>query len=365
MNGRVAFAQDHLVQRGGAERVLLAMLRAVPGAELVTPFYEPSACYAELEAVPIRTSGLNRVPVVRAHHRAAFPVLPLVVRRLRVDADVVVCGTSGWAQGVPTDGRKVLYFHGLARWLHDQAAYLKGAGRTRRLAANGLAPALRSWDRRTVASGHRFLAGSTDMCRRLREIHGVEAELLRLPNSLAVSGPREETPGLDDGFFLCVSRLMPYKNVDVVVEAFAGLPRERLVVAGDGPLLGQLAATAPPNITFLGRCGDDQLRWLYERCRATVTSAIEPFGLTPVEAAAFGRPTVALRAGGFLDTVLDGVTGLHFDRPHPADVRVAVARLRSLDLDEATIVAHAAKWDEATFAEELRTVIDEELAHAR
>lgn len=359
---RVAFVQDHLVQRGGAERVLVTMLRAAPGAEVVTPFYEPSACYDELRAVPMRTSPLNRMRAVRTRHRLTLPILPVVMRQMRVDADVAICGTSGWAQGVPVTGRKVVYFHGLARWLHDQEAYLKGARPARRAAAHAMAPLLRRWDRRTMAGGDRFFAASTDMCRRASDLYGIDVELLRLPNSLGTTGPVRAVPGVEPGFFLCAARLMPYKNVDVLVDAFAALPGERLVVAGDGPLLAPLAARAPSNVTFLGRQDDDALRWLYPRCRAVVTAAIEPFGLTPVEGGAFGRPTIALRAGGFLDTVVDGVTGIHIDRPDPELVVAAVHRLAVLDLEEAAIVAHAHQYDEDVFLDRLRAVIAEELA---
>jgi glycosyltransferase involved in cell wall biosynthesis len=359
---RVAFVQDHLVQRGGAERVLVTMLRAAPGAEVVTPFYEPSACYEELRSVQMRTSPLNRIAAVRTRHRLTLPILPLVVQQLRVDADVAICGTSGWAQGVQTRGRKIVYFHGLARWLHEQDAYLKGASPARRVAARAMAPPLRRWDRRTMASGDRFFAASSVMCRRASELYDVDVELLRLPNSLGTAGPTREVPGVEPGFFLCVSRLMPYKNVDVLVDAFALLPGERLVVAGDGPLLASLSARAPANVRFLGRQDDDALRWLYPRCRAVVSAAIEPFGLTPIEGGAFGRPTIALRAGGFLDTVVDGVTGVHVAQPEPELVAAAVRCIGSLDLDEAVIVAHARQYDEDVFLDRLRAVIAEELA---
>jgi glycosyltransferase involved in cell wall biosynthesis len=359
---RVAFVQDHLVQRGGAERVLVTMLRAAPGAEVVTPFYEPSACYDELRAVPLRTSPLNRIAAVRTRHRLTLPILPLVMRQMRADVDVAICGTSGWAQGVPATGRKIVYFHGLARWLHEQDAYLKGASTTRRAAAHAMAPLLRRWDRRTMATGDRYFAASTDMCRRASALYGVDVELMRLPNSLGTTGPAREVPGVEPGFFLCASRLMPYKNVDVLVDAFAGMPDERLVVAGDGPLLASLSARAPANVTFLGRQDDEALRWLYPRCRAVVTAAIEPFGLTPVEGGAFGRPTIALRAGGFLDTVVDGLTGVHVARPEPHLIVAAVHRLAGLDLDEAAIVAHARQYDEDVFLDRLRAVIAEELA---
>ncbi len=360
----MAFVQDHLVQRGGAERVLLAMCRAVPEATVVTPFYEPEACYDELRAVPMVTSPLNRIRAVRQRHRATLPVLPLVVRALPVEADVVVCGTSGWAQGVRTEGRKVVLFHGLARWLHEQEAYLKGAGPLRRVAARALAPPLRRWDQATMATGHRFLAASTDMCRRASALYGVDVELLRLPNTLGTTGPQEAPADrLDPGFFLCVSRLMPYKNVDVVVEAFRQLPQEQLVVAGDGPLLDELAAGAPPNVRFLGRCEDPQLRWLYGAAQGLVTVAVEPFGLTPVEAGAFGTPTVALAAGGFLDTVVDGATGVHVPAADPASVVDGVRRLQGLRPDPAEVADHARRYDEGAFAAAVRQLVTDEHAH--
>jgi glycosyltransferase involved in cell wall biosynthesis len=363
-SSRVAFVQDHLVQRGGAERGLLSMLKAAPGARVVTPFYEPDACYPELGGVDVRTSLVNRIGMVRRHHRLALPVMPLLVRQLAVDADVVICGTSGWAQGVRTDGRKVVYFYALTRWLYERDAYLRGSGALTRVGAQVLRPWLARWDRKTMATGHRFITEGTVMQRRLREIYGIEAEIIPLPNTLDPTAPARPVPDLADGFFFCASRLMPYKNVDVLVEAFSGLPEQRLVVAGDGPLLERLRASAAPNVHLLGRRDDDELRWLYGACRAVITAAFEPFGLTPVEGAAFGKPTVALEDGGFVDTVVDGVTGVHFPRPHPDDVRAAVDRFLHLDLSPRAIRAHARQYDEPLFVDRIRRVIDEELGTA-
>lgn len=359
---RVAFVQDHLVQRGGAERGLLSMLKAAPTAEIVTPFYVPEHCYPEFRSCRIRTSPLNRLGPVRRRHRMTLPAMPVIMSGLTVDADVVICGTSGWAQGVRTSGRKVLYFYALTRWLYEQEAYLKGAGRGTRLAAKGLAPVLERWDRRTVASGDRFITEGTVMQRRLREIYGIDAEVIPLPNTLDVGAERREVVGLEPGFHLCASRLMPYKNVDVLVAAFADLPQERLVVAGDGPMLERLRQTATPNVTFLGRCDDDVLRWLYGACRAVITAAIEPFGLTPVEGAAFAKPTVALKDGGFVDTVVDGHTGVHFDAAEPELVRRAVERAAAMRFDEAAILEHSEQYAEDLFVQRVADVIAEESA---
>ena len=215
------------------------------------------------------------------------------------------------------------------------------------------------WDRRTVRSGDRFVTEGTVMQRRLREIYGIEAEILPLPNTFDPSSPGAPVPGLDDGFFLSAGRLVPYKNVDVLVDAFAELPGERLVVAGDGPGMERLRAVATPNVVLLGSCDDDTLRWLYASCRAVITAAIEPFGLTPVEGATFGKPTVALADGGFVDTVLDGETGVHFPRPDPAAVVAAVRRFLTCDFDAARIVEHSRQYDEATFVDRVRGLIDD------
>src|SRR5579864_1133608 len=122
----VAFVHDNLVQRGGSERVLLSMLAAFPGAPVFTAFYRPEATYPALMDHDVRAVAMNRVGALRRHHRAAFPALPFVFSRLDVDADVVVCSSSGWAQGVRTSGRKVVYFHALAQWLHSPVGHVAG-----------------------------------------------------------------------------------------------------------------------------------------------------------------------------------------------------------------------------------------------
>lgn len=364
MSTNIAFVQDHLVQRGGAERVLLAMLDAAPDAPVITAFYAPDKCYDEFRTKHIRTLALDRVATLRNHHRATLPLLPLAFSATRVDAAVVVCATSGWAQGVRTEGRKVVYFHSLARWIYDPQTYVRERGRTARTAARALRWPLERWDRRTVLTGDRFITHSRATRARLRDVYGLDAELLPPPNMLDVDAERVAIEGLDSGFFLAATRLLPYKNVDVLLDAFRALPDERLAVAGGGPMLDELRARAPRNVTILGECDDARLRWLYASCRAVVSAAFEPFGLTPVEAAAFGRPTIALAAGGFLDTVVDGETGLHFTEPTPSAVTAAVTRSCSMTFDEDRLRQHAAPYTRSRFVEAMRRIFDEELARA-
>ena len=340
------------------------MLKAAPDAQVITSFYEPGSCYPAFERLDIRTSWLDRIGPLRTRHRVTLPLLPLTFSGMKVDADVVICGTSGWAQGVRTAGRKVVYFYTLTRWLYEREAYLRGSGWLPRFGVRALAWPLERWDRRTVATGDRFVTEGTVMQRRLKEIYGLEAEIVPLPNTLDTSAPHDPVDGLEPGFVLCASRLMPYKNVDVVVEAFARLPSSRLVVAGDGPLLEQLRAVAPANVTFLGSCADGQLRWLYANCAAVISAAYEPFGLTPVEAAAFGRPAIALHDGGFVDTVIDGETGVHFPTVDPEAVAAAVRRFDTLTFTPERLRRHGEQYSEDLFVSRIRRIIDEEAALA-
>jgi glycosyltransferase involved in cell wall biosynthesis len=354
MTARVAIVHDYLTQRGGAERVVLSMLKAFPGAPLYTSFYLPGATFPEFRSVEVRTLPINRAAPLRRRHRLALPLLARAFSRLRVEAPIVLCSTSGWAHGVRTSGRKVVYCYTPARWLYQPAHYLRGGSPVTRAAVRAMRPRLRRWDRRAAASADLYLTSSTAVRERIREAYGIPAELVPPPYAIDPGGPREALPDVEPGFYLCVSRLLPYKNLDAVVAAFGLLPERRLLLVGDGPIAGRLRRAAPPNVIFRRRVTDRQLRWLYSSCRALVAAAHEDYGLTPLEAAAFGKPAAVLRWGGFLDTVVEGRTGLFFDAPEPAAIATAVRRLESAAFGSHAIVAHAERYSEANFIEALR-----------
>ena len=177
------------------------------------------------------------------------------------------------------------------------------------------------------------------------------------PPALTPDGDSEPLAGIEPGFALCVSRLLPYKNVDAVVRAFASLPGERLVVAGAGPDESALRALAAANVQFVGRVTDEQLRWLYANCDLLVAASHEDFGLTPLEAATFGKPSVVLRWGGFLDTVTEGETGLFFDAAEPASIASAVREARAHRWAPGAIRAHAAAFSEERFIARIRAIV--------
>jgi glycosyltransferase involved in cell wall biosynthesis len=360
--GSVALVHDYLTQRGGAERVVLALATEYPAAPIHTSLYDPDGTFPEFAGLDVRTTPLDRVALLRRHHRLALPLLAPAFSRLQVDAGVVICSSSGWAHGARVHGRKVVYCHTPARWLYQSDRYLDGQSKASAAALSLMAPPLRAWDRRAAASADRYLVNSTAVQRRVSELYGIDAEVVPPPVDVDPYGAQEPVAGLEPGFILCVSRLLAYKNVEAVTAAFRQLPGQRLVVVGSGPLADHIAATRPPNVTVLGRVTDASLRWLYASSSGLVAASYEDFGLTPVEAASFGRPTAALRWGGFLDTIVEGSTGVFFDEPQPQLIARAVEQMSEIPWSESALMAHARQFSPARFAQRLQAVVAEELA---
>ena len=353
----VALVHDYLTQRGGAERVVVSLTRAFPGAPLYTSLYDPRATFPELAEVEVRPMPLNRLALLRQNHRLALPLLAPAFSRLRVDADVLVCSSSGWAHGARGSGRKIVYCHTPARWLYQADRYLRGRGIASRVAVVGLRPALIRWDRAAAASADHYLANSSVVAERIAHIYGIEADVVPPAPAITPDGPAEPADGIEPGFVLCVSRLLPYKNVDAVVRAFTALPNDRLVVAGTGPDAAALRAFAGPNVTFVGSVEDAELRWLYQASDALVAASYEDFGLTPLEAASFGKPAAVLRWGGFLDTVVEGESGIFFETPTAKAVANAVGELRANRWSEEAIRNHAARFSNARFLQRMRAIV--------
>jgi glycosyltransferase involved in cell wall biosynthesis len=369
----VVLAHDYATQRGGAERVALLLAAAFPSSPLLTTLYEPATTFPEFADVDVRPAGLNRVGPLRRHHRAALPFLARAVDSVRVEADVLLASSTGWAHGFRGARRTVVYCHAPARWLYQSDRYLGArtaggiADRARatvaRAALAGLAPRLRAWDRRAAARADVYLANSTVTRDAVRAAYGIEAEVVPPPPCLLPAG--EETPllGVRPGFLLCVARLLPYKNVDVVVGAAARTGRH-LVVVGDGPDRARLesaaARLAPGRVTFTGRVADGTLRWLYRNADLLVAASYEDYGLTPLEAGAFGTPVVALRDGGYLDTVAEGVNGVFFDHPLADEVAAAIDVATAASWDAAAVRAHVDRFGADRFVARLQTVVAEQ-----
>jgi glycosyltransferase involved in cell wall biosynthesis len=357
----VALVHDYITQRGGAERVVLSLAAAFPRAPIYTSLFEPGSTFPEFAALDIHTLPLNRVGLFRAHHQLALPFLAPSFSRLKVEAEVAICSSSGWAHGAQVSGRKVVYCHTPARWLYQADRYLDhSSSKVSGAALSVLSPFLRRWDHRAAATADRYLVNSRAVRDRVAELYGLEADVVPPPVDVVHEGEVDPVAGLEPGFFLCVSRMLPYKNVEAVSDAFRRLPDHRLVVVGSGPLTEHITATSPANVTVLGRVSDANLRWVYASSAGLVTASYEDFGLTPVEAASFGKPTAALRWGGFLDTIVDGSTGVYFERPEPQLIAEAIEQLARGAWDPATLIAHAELFSDARFVARMRAVVEGE-----
>jgi glycosyltransferase involved in cell wall biosynthesis len=236
--------------------------------------------------------------------------------------------------------------------------YVPADARAMRAVLGVIGRPLRRWDQRAAAGAQRYVVNSSRSRERVRATYGIEAEVVHPPPAITVDGPQRPVADVQPGFVLCVSRLVEYKNVRALVDAAARRPNLALVVVGSGPLRAELEALAPSNATFLGAVADDQLRWLYDQCAALVGPAYEEFGLTPLEAAAFGKPTIALRYGGYLDTVQEDATGLFFDEPTPDAIGAVLDRMDEVVWDPSRLRQHAESFAEARFIDRMRAIVD-------
>lgn len=365
---RVAIAHDYLTQRGGAERVVLAMHRAFPDAPIHTTLYDPSETFPEYADLDVRTSWLNRIPFFRRNHRAALPLLPFAASSMRIDADVVLVSSSGWAHGVRTPGEKVVYCYTPARWLHQSSRYLGDhPSRLESVLLWLLSPWLRRWDRRAARSAAEYLTISSVVQDRVHNSYGLSSTVLPAPWPDTVLHDPEPMPEIEAWlggrpFELCVSRLLPYKNVASVVAAYADEPGRRLIVVGRGPEEPTLRRLAGDNVLFLQNISDGELAWLYRSSQCLIAISYEDFGLTPLEAASFGKPSIVLRWGGFLETQVENVTAVFVDQPTAPAVREALHVVDAREWDADLIAEHAERFSEAVFIESVREVVKRRLA---
>lgn len=325
---KVAFVHEWLVKPAGSEKVLEAMLSLYPGAPIHTLVYDPKGFEGSpIARHPIRTSFLDRLPLARKKYPLYLPLMPLAVESFDLSGyDLVVSSSHAVAKGVLTGPHQlhIAYVHTPIRYAWDlEGEYLRGLPPLARSLARPVLHYLRLWDQAAAARPDLLLANSRFVARRIAKVYRREAQVVYPPVDVDRFRPREDR----EEFYLTVSRLVPYKRVDLIVEAFRRLGRP-LVVIGDGPERGRLEALARgvPNIRFLGHQPDEVVRDHMERCRAFVFAALEDFGIAPVEAMAAGAPVIAYGRGGAAESVLEGETGVFFHQQTPEALAEAVLR---------------------------------------
>lgn len=359
---RVALVHDYLTQYGGAERVLDALHARFPDAPVLTSSYEPENLPDRYRKWTIRTSPVDRVPGFRRSHRAWLPLYPAIFAQLGrtiADVDAVIADSSAWSHhAIPRHDVPVLcYCHSPARFLYRDRHYLAASGTYR--AARPVLRAgfrmLRQLDQRAARRVTRIVANSAAVAARIRHVYGVDAPVVHPPIDVERFAPAQ--PVQPEDWFLVVSRLVPHKWIDRAIRA-ANESRYRLKIVGEGRDRASLERLAGPTVEFLGARPDSEVVVHMQRCRALILPGVEDFGMTAVEAQAAGRPVIAARGGGALETIRDGTTGLFFDIEDDRSLARAMEEAARMSWDASILTTHAAAFDRSRFM----AGIDRELA---
>lgn len=357
---KLALVHDWLNQIGGAEDVLDVLNRQFPAAPIYTSIYDPAAMPAHYRQWDIRTLWIDRLPGIHQHHQRYLPFYPLAWQGLNLTGyDVVLSNKSGFCHGFRTGSETLHICYCLAptRYVWQLESYIarEGLGQVVEIALRPLVGLLKRWDYAAAQRAHHFIAISTEIQARIRHYYDRDSTLIYPPVDTARFQP---VPSHEVGdYFLVVSRLAPYKRIDLAVQAATRLNLP-LKVGGAGRDLERLRALAGPTVEFLGRVPDDALPGLMARCKAFLFPGLEDFGITPVQAAAAGRPVIAYGGGGALDTVLPGVTGEHFSEQTVESLMAVMARFDAARYDPTCCREHALQFDTEVFTRKLSTFID-------
>lgn len=353
----VVLVHDYLNQYGGAERVVLELAAMFPGAPLYTSLYRRASTFAQCADLDIHTTFLDRLPVDR-HFRALFPLYPIAFHSLgKIDADLVISSSSGWAHGVHTTARTfhAVYCYTPPRWLYGTYVGHNSA----QLVMRPVAGVFRSIDARSARRPDLYITLSQHVRARIRQRYGRDAAVVHPPVDTGrfTPSPRGER-------LLVVSRLLPYKRLDLVVDAATQANLE-LDIVGTGPALASLRRRAGPTVHFLGHLREPELIAKYERCRAYLQPGVEDFGMAPLEANAAGKPVVAFAGGGALETVTEGVSGTLFRVASPAKLLEALRRCDALNSSPEQIAAHAQRFSIQRFRSRLVAALAEGMTDRR
>jgi glycosyltransferase involved in cell wall biosynthesis len=351
---RVALVHDWLTGMRGGEKVLDAVAELFPAATLHTLVHVPGTVAPRIERLQPRVSALGRLPAVGRYYRQLLPLFPAAVEQFDLDAADLVISTSHCAAKsvvAPGRARHLCYCFTPMRYAWDQFDAYFGTSRLgarTRLMRPALA-ALARWDASTAGRPDRYVAISQYVADRIRRYYNRQSAVVYPPVDTEFYQPA--TVVADAGYYLVVSALVPYKRLDVAVEAcrLAGRP---LKVVGQGPERRRLEARGGPHVEFLGAVSDDAVRQLYQGARAVLLPGEEDFGLVPVEAQACGRPVIALARGGARETVLDGETGVLVADSTAEAFAEGVRRLERLTIDPVRVRAHALRFSRTRFLEQ-------------
>src|SRR5216684_6429829 len=348
---KVALVHDYLNQMGGAERVVMALHEIYPDAPIYTSIYDPKLVDPAFRKMDIRTSFMQKFPMVTKHHQPYLPFYPFAMESLDLRGyDLVLSSSSAFGKGVITRPETVhiCYCHTPMRWCWNYREYVEREqlGSIARHVLPFLITGLRMWDQVSAMRVDHFIANSPVVAERIQKYYRRDAVVI--PPPVEVSRFSFDPDIEVEDYFLIISRLIPYKRIDLAIEACNRL-RLPLVIIGDGRDLERLKRLAGPTIRFLGRLSDQEVLHYYARCRALLFPGEEDFGITPLEAQACGRPVIAYGSGGALASVIDGITGTFFHEPTVESLTNVLALFNERWYDPQAIRNHALEFDMPRF----------------
>lgn len=368
---RIAIVCDWLDKYAGSERVLAQIIALFPHAALFSSVdFVPADERHFLQQKPVATTWLQRLPFARKHFRKYLALMPAAIRSLNLqDYHLILSSSHAIAKNVTTHPNQlhICYCHTPMRYAWDmRAQYLKDyrlETAPKRWFANWILDRLQRWDKAGAAGVQQFIANSENVAGRIGRAYGREATVIFPPVEVNAPSDVQIRAG---NYYITVSRVVPYKRVDVLVEAFASLPQARLLVIGHGEALAAIRSTATANVEFLGFVDDAKMQHLVANAKAFVYAADEDFGISPVEAQALGTPVVAFGKGGNLETVsiaADAPTGLFFSEQTPLSVVAAINRFEALQNCAGAIKAddcrrHAATFSTPNFRQQYRHFVE-------
>jgi glycosyltransferase involved in cell wall biosynthesis len=350
---KIALVHDYLTQRGGAERVFELMCRRFPEADIYTSLYDPKRTI-DLRNRVVNTTTLQKIPGAARYFRLFAPLYFPAFRALDLDAyDLILSSTTSFAKAVrkAEHATHICFCHNVTRFLWDTETYLRGY-REYQIMAPLLEPIfqqLRQLDLQYAEEPDMYIANSSTVAKRIQKYYKRPAIIINYP----IDDSRFQFSVQKEDYCLVSSRLLSYKRVDIIVEAFnlLGWP---LIVTGEGPELERLSAIAGDNIKFVGHVSDERRAQLMSKARMVIVAALEDYGLVPIEANASGTPVIAYGAGGVLDTQRPGMTGLFFDRQTSNSLQAALLEAAQINWDYQQIREHTlANFTEQAFFNKL------------
>lgn len=362
---KLAIVHDYLNQYGGAERIIEIFHEMFPDAPIYTSIFDADRLPPVFQTMDIRPSFMQRLPLVKRFLPYYLPFFPVAFERFDLRGyDVILSSTTAWAKGIITapDCLHICYCNTPMRFAWRYHDYLQDrdlAPLTRSVLAFVLHP-IRLWDTISANYVDYFIANSYNISRRIAKFYRRESYVIPCP----VDCSKYQSGTTIDDYYLVVSRLRPYKRIDLVIQAFNQLNRP-LVIIGDGDDRHRLEQMASGKITFLGKVSDETLQTYYRQCRALIFPGEEDFGLTPIEAQASGRPVIAYAKGGALETVIDGVTGRLFYPQTPEALADAVRSFDVTTIDPEVLRAQAMRFDVTHFKRAILSFLDQCLSERR